>query len=149
MEVRDAVEEDADALARHASLPRSAVGQIVHDRTVRVACETSDTRAGSEATREDGEGDDGEDDADVRGFVAFDAEADLVHVTQLAGDRDAVARLLDEPARFAEREGMPVEVLVPASETALADAVESYGFEATGTGPRFEGEETRRYRLEA
>lgn len=132
MEVRDAVEDDADALAECGNLPTAAVGQLVHDRTVRVAAA-------------DGEGE-GED--EIQGFVAYDAATDLVHVTQLAGDPDAVARLLDEPVRFAEREGMPVEVLLPASEADLADAVEAYGFADAGSGPRFEGEETRRFRLE-
>jgi hypothetical protein len=134
MEVRDAVEDDADALAALADLPEPAVAQLVHDRTVRVA----GTDDGTES-----------DDDDIRGFVAFDAARDTVHVTQLAGDTDAVSRLLDEPARFAEREGMPVEVLVPESESSVVAAVEDYGFEETGTGPRFEGEATRRYRLEA
>lgn len=130
MEVRDAVEADASALAECGDLPASAAAQLVHDRTVRVVVE------------------DGDEDETVRGFVAFDAATDAVHVTQLAGDRDAVARLLDEPARFAEREGMPVEVLLPASEDALADAVAAYGFADSGDGPRFEGEATRRFRLE-
>lgn len=140
MEVRDAVEADASALAECGGLPASAAAQLVHDRTVRVACEGGATPEG-----EDG-GDNG--DETVRGFVAFDAATDTVHVTQLAGDQDAVARLLDEPARFAEREGMPVEVLLPASEDALADAVAAYGFADSGDGPRFEGEATRRFRLE-
>lgn len=126
MEVRDAVETDADALADRADLPTSAVSQLVHDRTVRVV----------------------EVDDEIGGFVAYDAATDAVHVTQLAGDPDAVARLLDEPARFADREGMPVEVLVPESEASVIEAVEAYGFEEAGTGPRFEGEATRRYRLE-
>ena len=146
MEVRDAVEGDADALAEHVGLPSSAVAQVVHDRTVRVACEvgapegreTSDSRAESEANREDER---------VSGFVAFDAGTDVVHITQLAGDADAVARLLDEPVRFAEHEGMVVEAVVPASDDDLADAVEAYGFVDEGAGPRFEGEATRRYRL--
>lgn len=131
MEVRDAVEADASALAECGGLPASAAAQLVHDRTVRVVVEDGD-----------------DEDETVRGFVAFDAATDAVHVTQLAGDRDAVARLLDEPARFAEREGMPVEVLLPASEDALADAVAAYGFADAGDGPRFEGEATRRFRLE-
>lgn len=144
MEVRDAVEDDAGALADLAGLPEPAVAQLVHDRTVRVA---DGGDSGGDGEGGGGDSDGGGGDA-VRGFVAFDAARDAVHVTQLAGDADAVSRLLDEPARFAEREGMPVEVLVPESETAVVAAVEDYGFEERGTGPRFEGEATRRYRLE-
>jgi hypothetical protein len=156
--VRDAVQDDAEALAALADLPVSAAAHLVVERTVRVAerdAAGDDGDAESGASSEDGGDGDGEPDADasdpaedIRGFVAFDARPGVVHVTQLAGDRDAVARLLEEPVGFARREGMAVEAVVPESAGAVGAAVETAGFETVGAGPRFEGERTRRYRLE-
>jgi len=126
MEVRDAVEADAERLAGMTDAPSDVMVNLVHDRTVRVATE----------------------DEDLVGFVSFDARADTVHVTQLEGDPAVYDRLLEEPIRFAESEGMTVELLVPESESELPGAVEGAGFEQVGNGPRFEGETTRRYRLD-
>jgi hypothetical protein len=126
MDVRDALEADAEALAGLAGSPRDVMRNLVHDRTVRVAVV----------------------DDELRGFVSFDARADTVHVTQLAGDPDAVDRLLSEPVEFARAEGMAVELLVPESESALPDAAVAAGFEHRGNGPRFDGEATVRYRLD-
>jgi len=126
MEIRDAVEDDAERLAALADGPPDVMRNLVHDRTVRVAEEGDDTV----------------------GFVSFDAERGTVHVTQLAGTSEACERLLADPIEFARREHMSVELLVPESDGQIRDAVETAGFESTGTGPRFDGEETTRYRLE-
>jgi hypothetical protein len=137
MEVRDAVEADADALAALADAPADVMRNLVHDRTVRVA--EADDAAGGEATDSE-EG--------LAGFVSFDARDRTVHVTQLGGSRAACERLLAEPVRFARREGMDVECLVPADDEAVRGAVEAVGFADVGAGPRFEGRGTVRYRLD-
>jgi hypothetical protein len=126
MEVRDALEADAAALAGLADAPTDVMRNLVHDRTVRVAVV----------------------DDEIRGFVSFDAREGTVHVTQLAGDTEAVSRLLGEPVAFARGEHMAVELLVPESEGDLPDAAAAAGFEYRGEGPRFDGEATEKYRLE-
>ena len=125
MEVRDAVEADAESLAALASAPAETMRNLVHDRTVRVA-----------------------DDGSVVGFVSFDARRDAVHVTQFEGDRETAERLLHEPRRFAESEGMPVELLVEADRDELRAAALDAGFEERGPGPRFDGAETVTFRDE-
>ena len=129
MDVREAVEADADRMADIAGSPPDVMRNLVHDRTVRVACEEGD-------------------DEGVVGLVSFDASDRTVHVTQLAGTTEACVRLLDEPIRFAEREGMNVELLVTETDEPVREAVEQAGFQDSGAGPRFEGEPTTRYRLE-
>ena len=128
MQVRDAVEADADRLAELTGRPRDVMRNLVHDRTVRVGIA------------------DGDDEA-IAGFVSFDAEHDTVYVTQLEGERDAYERLLEEPIRFARGESMVVELLLPKHDDIRRDAAENHGFESDGTGPRFEGTPTVRYRL--
>ena len=140
MRVRDAVETDAAALASMTGRPEGVVRDMIHDRSVRVA--TTDAVASA------GDADDGADtpvDA-VGGFVAFDARDGVVHVTNVEGDPDAVERLFEEPVRFATREGMTVEAVIPADGTA-AEAAETVGFEALGSGPRIDGAPTTRYRF--
>lgn len=80
-------------------------------------------------------------------MVSFDARHETVYVTQLAGDREAVERLLEEPIRFARGEGMDVEAIVASDDAAGKSAVETKGFSRSGEGPRFGGERTVRYRL--
>ncbi|MFC7133093.1 MULTISPECIES: hypothetical protein [Salinibaculum] len=126
MDVRDAVEADAERLADLTDTPRDVMRNLIHDRTVRVA----------------------ERDEDIVGFVSYDARERTVHITQIEGDPDAVERLLDEPVRFARTENMAVELLAPESEERARQAARDAGFEEVGTGPHFEGEPTRRYRLE-
>jgi len=126
MHVRDAVEADGGRLADLADVPSEVMANVVHDRTVRVA-ETDD---------------------DIEGFVGFDAHQDAVHVTHLYGSRAARERLLDEPVRFAACEEMAVELLVPDDEDESVSAAESTGFENVGSGPRFDGRPTARFRLE-
>jgi len=140
MNVRDAVEDDAGSMSAIADAPQDVMRNLVHDRTVRVA-EPEPVEA------------DPHEDADASGpellgFVSFDAHEDAVHVTQLDGTDDACQRLLAEPVRFAEREAMPVEVLVPDAEADVEAAARQLGFSEAGDGPRFKGSPTTRYRLE-
>ena len=145
MNVRDALEADADALAAIADSPTDVMRNLVHDRTVRVAEDgTHDPNADVSSSQYDGS-----DPEDLLGFISFDAREETVHVTQLDGTAEACERLLAEPVRFAERESMNVEVLVTRDNDAIEDAVESLGFEHRGRGPRFEGSPTVRYRLES
>ena len=126
MEVRDAVEADAERLAALTDAPRDVMRNLVHDRTVRVV----------------------EREGEIVGFVSYDAREQTVHVTQLEGDADTYQRLLDEPLGFAAAEGMAVELLAPEDETAVHGAARDAGFEEVGNGPRFEGRRTVRFRLE-
>ena len=84
----------------------------------------------------------------VEGFVAFDVHGDAVHVTDFGGDRSVIHRLLEEPKRFAGREGLTVEVTIPDDEES-GSIVEAVGFEPVEKGPLFEGRTTTRYRIEA
>ncbi len=126
MEVRDAVEADADALAALSGAPRDVLRNVIHDRTVRVA----------------------ESEDDIRGFVSFDARPGTVYVTQVGGENAAVEQLLGEPVRFAVTESMSVELLAAAGDDPLQDAAEAVGFEEAGPGPRFDDVRTVRYRFE-
>lgn len=141
MRVRDAVEADAAALGSMTGRPERVVRNMVHDRSVRVAV----TDAAAPAADADAD-DDTPIDA-VAGFVAFDARDGTVHVTNFEGTADAVERLFEEPVRFATREGMAVEAVVPTDGTA-SGVVESIGFEAIGSGPRIDGASTTRYRFD-
>lgn len=137
MRVRDAVEDDGEALGELAGAPAEVMRNVVHDRTVRVAERESDS------------GEEGDEDPDIDGFVGFDAMPGTIRVTYLRGSKAARERLLEEPVRFARKEGMAVEVVVPESETETTDVVESAGFERSGSGPRFDGSRTLKYRLES
>lgn len=125
MELRDAVEADAERLASLTDAPQDVMRNLVHDRTVRVA----------------------EDDDEISGFVSFDAREQIVYVTQIEGASGVYSELLDEPIRFARAEGMDIELFTLNSEDTLQDAVVEEGFEEVGPGPTFEGEPTTRYRL--
>ena len=163
MEVRDAVEADATALASLANAPTDVMRNLVHDRTVRVAVVDADAGPHADAgTRvedadalvdDDGDADgsvDGEDrpegGGDPLGFVSFDARDHTVHVTQLAGTRDACARLLSEPVRFATTEEMAVELVAGVDDEDVREAAENVGFRNVGDGPQFGGRGTVRYR---
>ena len=126
MEVRDAVEGDAETLAELVDGPRDVLRNVIHDRTVRIAIEDDEAVA----------------------FVSFDARPGTVYVTQIGGDPAACERLLEEPIRFAKREGMVVELLVTESEDSIRGAVVRSGFEEIGPGPGFGGEPTVKYRHE-
>jgi hypothetical protein len=137
MEVRDAIESDAEALAALGDAPTDVMRGVVHDRTVRVL--------------EDAETDDhAENDSPApTGFVSFDARSGTVYVTQLAGESpDVCSRLLEEPCRFADCEDMAVEFVIEDSHDAAREAAQDTGFEAVGPGPHFEGEQTTRFRLD-
>ncbi len=141
MEVRDAVEADAESLAGIADAPVDVMRNLVHDRTVRVA-ERDPSAAGPNA---DAAGDEGD---AIAGFVSFDAKEGTVHVTQFGGTPEACERLLAEPVRFASNEGMAVELLVAEDDGERRDAAERAGFGRAGRGPRFGGTPTVRYRLD-
>ncbi|WP_336001279.1 hypothetical protein [Halorientalis halophila] len=126
MDLRDAVEADAGRLAELTGAPTDVTRNLVHDRTVRVA----------------------ERDDDVVGFVSYDARTDTVHVTQLEGEPAVCDRLLEEPVRFARREGMAVELIVPEPDEIARTAAADAGFEEVGPGPVFEGTATVKFRLE-
>ncbi len=143
MRIRDALESDAETLGAEIDRPRGVVIDMIHDRSVRVAISDDDGAPGDET--DPANGDDG---SSVKGFVAFDVRGETVHVTDFDGDEPTIRRLFEEPRRFASREGMNVEVVVPDDESTSA-LIEAVGFEAIGGGPRFDGRETTRYRIEA
>ncbi len=144
MNVRDALEADADALAAIADSPTDVMRNLVHDRTVRVAEDgTHDPHADVSSSQYSGSNPE-----DLLGFISFDAKADTVHVTQLDGTADACERLLAEPVRFADSESMAVEILVSPSDSTILEAADALGFERAGRGPRFDGSRTVRFRLE-
>jgi hypothetical protein len=127
MQIRDAVEADAGRMAELADAPPDVMRNLVHDRTVRIAERDED---------------------EIVGFVSFDARERTVHVTQLEGDPAVCDRLLEEPVRFAQGEGMAVELLVPEPEDNIQTAATDAGFDRVGSGPRFDGTPTIKYRLE-
>lgn len=150
MNVREADRSDASSVGGLVDLPDEAATTLLRNRTVRVAEREAETAGaadpeGADADEADADGADAE--SEIVGVVAFDARPGVVDVTQLRGEADALSRLLEEPVRFAVREGMDVEIVVPESATELRSVVDGFGFEADGDGPRFEGETTRRYRL--
>jgi hypothetical protein len=146
MDVRDAVEADADALAALADSPVDVMRNLVHDRTV---CVAVDQDARDDTTDEPPSGATSDaDGAPIVGFVSFDARDETIHVTQIAGSESTCSRLLEEPIGFARREGMTVELLVPEGDTAVKEAVEDAAFVTSGTGPQFSGRSTTRYRLD-
>ncbi|UPV76299.1 hypothetical protein M0R89_06620 [Halorussus limi] len=171
--MRDAVEEDGEVLGELADAPAEVMRNVIHDRTVRVAERPSDDSDGGAdpdgddpdgadsqnevSENADGDGADADgadtdaadtDGAEVVGFVGFDAMPGTVRVTYLRGTPEARGRLLEEPVRFARKEEMAVEALVPEDESETKEVVEAAGFERAGTGPRFEGGQTFEYRLE-
>ncbi|TKX65855.1 hypothetical protein [Halorubrum sp. SP9] len=141
MRVRDAVEADAAALGSMTGRPEGVVRNMIHDRSVRVAVTDDATPAGDADASDDTPVD------AVGGFVAFDVRDGAVHVTNVEGDPDAVRRLFEEPVRFATREGMTVEAVLPTDGTA-DDAAEAVGFAVVGSGPRIDGASTTRYRFD-
>lgn len=146
MRVRDAVESDAETVAAAIDRPRGVVIDMIHDRSVRVAVSTDGTDA-SEADREGDTASGGDAGSNVVGFVAFDVRGQTVHVTEFDGDEPALRRLFEEPRRFADREGLSVEVVVPNGDPAN-EVLEAIGFDSVGPGPRFDGRATTRYRIE-
>ena len=140
MEVRDAVEADAERMAALTGSPTDVMRNLVHDRTVAVAYDGDPEPDPTADHPREGE--------DTLGFVSYDAQRETVHVTQIEGTPDACERLLDEPVRFAAREGMDVELLVAVDDEKLRGVAENAGFTNHGEGPRFEGVRTVRYRTE-
>lgn len=125
MELRDAVEADAERLAGLTDAPTDVMRNLIHDRTVRVLERDQ-----------------------IVGFVSYDAREQTIHVTQIEGPPDDLGALLSEPLRFARAEGMAVELLVPDGEPAVEEAALVAGLDEIGSGPRFEGRPTTRFRTE-
>ncbi len=158
MNVRDALEADADALASIADSPTDVMRNLVHDRTVRVAEDgTHDPNADVPGATGDTGTESGDAEAtqygrsdpeDLLGFVSFDVQGETVHVTQIDGTEEACERLLAEPVRFGECEGLAVELLVPRGHRPVEEAAAAMGFTNQGVGPRFEDKRTTRFRLE-
>ncbi|MFC7228806.1 hypothetical protein N0B31_15460 [Salinirubellus salinus] len=154
MDVRDAVEADAERLAELTGAPTDVMRNLVHDRTVRVAVEREGDSAADSGGEDGGAADENEPgerapgEERVVGFVSFDAQRKTVHVTQMEGPEAATRRLLEEPRRFAANEGMSVELLVAADEESHRSVAEAVGFAEEGPGPRFDGTATVRYRLD-
>ncbi|QCJ46822.1 MULTISPECIES: hypothetical protein [Haloprofundus] len=152
MEIRDAVEADAEAIAGIADAPTDVMRNLVHDRTVHVATEANTVTGPNEdadgAETADADRPDARTDEPIVGFVSYDARDRTVHVTQFGGQGDAVERLLEEPLRFARAERMAAELLVGADDDELRGAAERVGFEKQGSGPQFDGQQTVRYRLQ-
>lgn len=126
MGLREAVESDAKRIAGLTDAPRDVMRNLIHDRTVRVV----------------------DDEGEICGFVSYDARKGTVYITQLEGEPDSYDELMAEPIRFAQSEGMAVELLVERDRPEVAAAAEAAGFVSTGDGPRFDGEVTIRYRIE-
>lgn len=155
MEVRPAVEADAEPMAALSDRPVETLRNVVHDRAVRVAVDGDDTDgtersstadAAPETVAQEAATASADDAGDVLGFVCFDATRDAVHVTAIDGTPDACERLLDEPIRFGECEDLPVELLVEEGGEEACAAAKAAGFEESGAGPRFRGQPTRRFR---
>ena len=177
MRVRDAVEADAAALADLRDRPTDAIVEMIHQRTVVVGERDGEHEDGGERDGEhedggerDGEHEDGSEHVgrgpeaatgagagtsddrsptEVAGFVAFDATDDQVHVTSFAGAPSTVERLLEVPKRLARRESMDLEVVVVDDEPKRVRPVEEAGFTPVGAGPRFDGQPTTRFRIDA
>ena len=125
LRIREAREADAAGVATLVRLSPDAVRTVIHARTAIVAVADGDSH---------------------EGFVAFDAFDGAVHITQLAGTTPVLRRLLRSPMEFARAEGMPVETLTRADDSAHIGALQACGFTDAGVGPRFDGTETRRLR---
>ena len=141
MHIRDAVEADAEAMVNIADAPADVMRNLIHDRTVRVA------EAETETVPTDPHEDTETQPRELLGVVSFDARSGTVHITQLDGTEAACEQLLAEPVRFAEREEMDVEYLIPQTRPSLIEVAERVGFERAGTGPQFDGTTTLRYRM--
>ena len=122
LDVRDAVEADAETLGAIVDLPADALRNVVHDRTVRIAVEPPSDPGPNADVEPEADDAAGAADESVLGFVAFDVREGTVHVTQLAGDAEVAEHLLAEPVRFAVNEGFDVSFVVPTSD-ADAEAV--------------------------
>lgn len=123
MNVREASDDDAGAIAGLVDADLDA-DRLLRERTVLLA----------------------ERDGDVVGFLSYDVWADTVHVSTMVGDPPVVDELLGPPRRFADTEGMPVEIVVPDADEQLQAIVTEAGFESVGRGPLFDGKPSHRYR---
>ncbi len=127
MTIRDATETDADAIAELIDTSIGAAARMIQERTVRIAL--------------DGDA--------VLGVVSFTVSEDAVQVTRLSGDPDRLEALLAEPLRYAAREGLAAEMLLPREERSTRVLLEANGFVDVAPGPAFQNGETIRYRRPA
>ena len=125
LEIREATPSDAPAIRALVSQVVD-VDRLVMDRRVIVA----------------------ESEEEVTAAAAYDTWNGTVHLSTLVGDPEAFEALLEEPLRFAEREGCPVEIVVPADDTRLEGAVRRVGFEPVGPGPTVDGADSTKYRFQ-
>ncbi len=126
MPVRDATPDDVAGIASVGSIGTRAGERLIRERTVRVTVSSQD--------------------GSVSGFVSFDVDGGVVHITHLAGREEILPRLLEEPLTFAARTGATLETVIPVDEQPVITALRQAGFRKVGPGPPFEGRETRRYR---
>lgn len=129
MNIREATGNDVDALLELVDSSFDA-RRLVHERTVLVAEETGDDAPPGE----------------LLGFVSYDTWAETVHLSTMVGEPEVVDTLLEEPRRFADAEGIPVEIVVPEDDEELRSVVIEAGFERVGKGPLFDGKPSHRYR---
>lgn len=127
MTIRDAAETDAEAIAGLVGTATGAAARMIRRRTVRVAV----------------------DNGAVRGVVSFDISSDAVQITRLSGDRNRLEELLSEPLRYAAREDLATEMLLPRDARPTRELLEANGFVNVEAGPAFQNEETLRYRRPA
>lgn len=125
MEIRDATETDVESIASCGELPIEAVNTMLRDRTVWI----------------------GEAKTAIIAFLAFTVTREGVHITQLGGDSQALQSIISAVIDYAIAGAMPVETVVPKSETAIHELLEEVGFRVSGPGPHFRGEPTQRYRF--
>ncbi|MFW5918717.1 MAG: hypothetical protein ACOCSF_00795 [Halanaeroarchaeum sp.] len=123
MTIREATDSDAEAMESLVDGDLDAA-RLVRERTVLVADE------------QDG----------VVGFLSYDTWSGTVHVSTMVGEPAVVDDLLEEPRQFAEREAIPVEIVVPDHDDELRSVVTDAGFERVGKGPLFDGKPSHRYR---
>lgn len=125
MNVREASEEDAAAIGELVDADID-VDRLLRERMV-VLAETDD---------------------DIVGVLSYEVWADTVHVSTVVGEPSVVDELLDPPRRFADSEGMPIEIVVPDHDDSLRTVVTESGFDVVGRGPEFGGTPTHRYRYD-
>ena len=125
MNIRDATEADVEAVASLGELSTDAVQTLLHDRTLWVAT------SGDKLT----------------GFLVFTINQDAVHISKLGGEKPVISALIGRLIEYANANGLPIETVVPNSETAVRDALSAAGFIRIQSGPEFLGQATHTYQF--
>lgn len=125
MNVREASEDDAAAIGELVDADID-VDRLLRERMVVLA----------------------EADDDIVGVLSYEVWADTVHVSTMVGEPSVVEELLRPARRFADSEGMPIEIVVPDHDDSLQTVVAESGFDVVGRGPEFDGTPTHRYRYD-